>query len=130
MVVADGVATVTIDHPPLNLADATLLPSLRGFVARVRDVGDLAGRIAGLRPEIIAAVKAAAGAAPAPVTQAGLAVENEALTGLFTAEAATLAQKQPAAGAQTRDGNGGSRRSCTPPADRAGGVRGGAAAVR
>lgn len=37
IVVADGVATVTIDNPPLNLSDGTLLPSLRRFVARVRD---------------------------------------------------------------------------------------------
>jgi enoyl-CoA hydratase/carnithine racemase len=35
--VADGVATVTIDNPPLNLLDGTLLPSLRRFVAQVRD---------------------------------------------------------------------------------------------
>lgn len=34
--VADGVAVVTIDNPPLNLSDATLLPSLRRFVAAVR----------------------------------------------------------------------------------------------
>lgn len=39
--VSDGVATVTIDHPPLNLMDAVLLPSLRGFVARVRDDADV-----------------------------------------------------------------------------------------
>ncbi|CCH30439.1 enoyl-CoA hydratase/isomerase family protein [Actinosynnema sp. NPDC047251] len=35
--VADGVATVTLDHPPLNLMDGVLLPSLRGFVRQVRD---------------------------------------------------------------------------------------------
>ncbi|MEZ0156731.1 enoyl-CoA hydratase/isomerase family protein [Streptomyces althioticus] len=35
--VTDGVATVTIDHPPLNLMDGVLLPSLRAFIARVRD---------------------------------------------------------------------------------------------
>jgi enoyl-CoA hydratase/carnithine racemase len=35
--VADGVATVTLDNPPLNLSDGTLLPSLRRFVAQVRD---------------------------------------------------------------------------------------------
>ncbi|AZM59221.1 MULTISPECIES: enoyl-CoA hydratase/isomerase family protein [unclassified Streptomyces] len=39
--VSDGVATVTIDHPPLNLMDAVLLPSLRAFVARVRDDADV-----------------------------------------------------------------------------------------
>lgn len=33
---SDGVATVTLDHPPLNLMDGVLLPSLRGFVNRVR----------------------------------------------------------------------------------------------
>lgn len=35
--VSDGVATVAIDHPPLNLMDGILLPSLRGFINRVRD---------------------------------------------------------------------------------------------
>lgn len=39
--VADGVATVTIDHPPLNLSDGTLLPSLRRFVAEVRNDADV-----------------------------------------------------------------------------------------
>lgn len=34
--VDEGVATVTLDHPPLNLMDGVLLPSLRGFVHRVR----------------------------------------------------------------------------------------------
>ncbi|GAA1857018.1 enoyl-CoA hydratase/isomerase family protein [Myceligenerans crystallogenes] len=33
---SDGVATVTLDHPPLNLMDGVLLPSLRGFLHRVR----------------------------------------------------------------------------------------------
>jgi enoyl-CoA hydratase/carnithine racemase len=32
---SDGVATVTLDHPPLNLMDGVLLPSLRGFINRV-----------------------------------------------------------------------------------------------
>ncbi|GAA3594128.1 enoyl-CoA hydratase/isomerase family protein [Kineosporia mesophila] len=39
--VADGVATVTLDHPPLNLMDGVLLPSLRGFVHQVRDDADV-----------------------------------------------------------------------------------------
>jgi enoyl-CoA hydratase/carnithine racemase len=39
--VADGVATVAIDNPPLNLSDGTLLPSLRRFVAQVRDDADV-----------------------------------------------------------------------------------------
>ncbi|WP_249999091.1 enoyl-CoA hydratase/isomerase family protein [Actinoplanes sp. M2I2] len=39
--VADGVATVTLDNPPLNLSDGTLLPSLRRFVAQVRDDADV-----------------------------------------------------------------------------------------
>lgn len=39
--VSEGVATVTIHHPPLNLMDGTLLPSLRGFVDRVRDDSDI-----------------------------------------------------------------------------------------
>jgi enoyl-CoA hydratase/carnithine racemase len=39
--VADGVATVTLDHPPLNLMDGVLLPSLRGFVRQVRDDADV-----------------------------------------------------------------------------------------
>jgi enoyl-CoA hydratase/carnithine racemase len=34
--VADGVATVSMNHPPLNLMDRVLLPSLRAFVDRVR----------------------------------------------------------------------------------------------
>ncbi|MGZ3144389.1 enoyl-CoA hydratase/isomerase family protein [Lentzea chajnantorensis] len=34
--VADGIATATLDHPPLNLMDGVLVPSLRGFVNRVR----------------------------------------------------------------------------------------------
>lgn len=38
---AHGVATVTIDHPPLNLLDATLIGQLRRFAARVRDDEDL-----------------------------------------------------------------------------------------
>jgi enoyl-CoA hydratase/carnithine racemase len=33
---SNGVATVTLDHPPLNLMDGVLLPSLRGFIYRVR----------------------------------------------------------------------------------------------
>ncbi|MCM3296975.1 enoyl-CoA hydratase/isomerase family protein [Streptomyces pseudogriseolus] len=32
-----GVATVTIDHPPLNLLDGTLIADLMAFSARVRD---------------------------------------------------------------------------------------------
>ncbi|MDO0929894.1 enoyl-CoA hydratase/isomerase family protein [Streptomyces sp. TG1A-8] len=39
--VADGVATVTLDNPPLNLSDGTLLSSLRRFVAQVRDDTDV-----------------------------------------------------------------------------------------
>jgi len=38
---ADGVATVTLDHPPLNLMDGVLLPSLRGFVHAVRTDADV-----------------------------------------------------------------------------------------
>ncbi|MFI9534398.1 enoyl-CoA hydratase/isomerase family protein [Nocardia fusca] len=34
--VADGVAAVSLDHPPLNLMDGVLLPSLRGFAHQVR----------------------------------------------------------------------------------------------
>ncbi len=41
--VTQGVSTVTLDHPPLNLMDAVLLPSLRGFVHQVR--GDSAVRV-------------------------------------------------------------------------------------
>ncbi|GAB6899288.1 enoyl-CoA hydratase/isomerase family protein [Kineosporia succinea] len=36
-----GVATVTLDHPPLNLMDGVLLSSLRGFVHRVRTDADV-----------------------------------------------------------------------------------------
>ncbi|MFJ9161364.1 enoyl-CoA hydratase/isomerase family protein [Streptomyces griseoviridis] len=39
--VENGVATVTLDHPPLNLMDGVLLPSLRGFVNRVRHDTDV-----------------------------------------------------------------------------------------
>lgn len=39
--VADGVATVILDNPPLNLSDGTLLPSLRRFVAQVREDADV-----------------------------------------------------------------------------------------
>lgn len=67
-------------------------------------VDTLATRIARLRPEIIAAVKATVSAAATPITLDGLSAENEALTGLFTADAAALAHRQLAAGAQTRDG--------------------------
>ncbi len=67
-------------------------------------VDSLATRIARLRPGIIAAVKSAIAAAGAPITLEGLSAENAALTSLFTAEAATLAHAQLAAGAQTRDG--------------------------
>ena len=67
-------------------------------------VGSLATRIARLRPEIIAAVKRAVTAAATPITLDGLTLENEALTRLFTADAAALAHKQLAAGVQTREG--------------------------
>ncbi|WP_213814506.1 enoyl-CoA hydratase/isomerase family protein [Glaciihabitans sp. dw_435] len=39
--VSNGVATVTIDNPPLNFSDGVLLPSLRRFVAQVRDDADV-----------------------------------------------------------------------------------------
>lgn len=39
--VTDGVATVTLDHPPLNLMDGVLLPSLRGFIHQVREDADV-----------------------------------------------------------------------------------------
>jgi enoyl-CoA hydratase/carnithine racemase len=39
--VADGVATVTLDHPPFNLMDGTMLASLRAFAHRVRDDADV-----------------------------------------------------------------------------------------
>ena len=39
--VVDGVASVTLNHPPLNLMDGVLLPSLRGFVHRVRSDRDV-----------------------------------------------------------------------------------------
>ena len=67
-------------------------------------VSDLATRIAGLRPEIVAAAKKAVRAARETVTLNGLTIENELMTGLFTAEAAELANALLVAGAQTRDG--------------------------
>lgn len=39
--VSDHVATVTLDHPPLNLMDGVLLSSLRGFVHQVRTDADV-----------------------------------------------------------------------------------------
>lgn len=36
-----GIATVTLDHPPLNLMDGVLLPSLRAFLYRVNDDHDI-----------------------------------------------------------------------------------------
>lgn len=33
----DGVATVTIDHPPLNILDIPLLEDLNRFAGTVRD---------------------------------------------------------------------------------------------
>jgi enoyl-CoA hydratase/carnithine racemase len=93
-----------------QLVDAELAEKY-GLVNRALPAGEidafvdtLAIRIARLRPEIIAAVKRAVTAAAAPVTLEGLVTENAALTSLFTAEAATLAHAQLAAGAQTRDG--------------------------
>jgi enoyl-CoA hydratase/carnithine racemase len=71
---------------------------LDGFVAT------LARRIAGLAPTIVGAVTTAVDAGSAPVTEHGLAVENEALTRLFTGDTAALAHKLLAAGAQTREG--------------------------
>lgn len=67
-------------------------------------VNDLARRIAALRPEIVMAAKTAVYAARSGVDREGLAVENDLMTGLFTPEAAELAHKLLAAGAQTRDG--------------------------
>ncbi|MGC2999120.1 enoyl-CoA hydratase/isomerase family protein [Streptomyces sp. G35A] len=93
-----------------ELVDAELAAAY-GLVDRALPAGELDGfvdtlarRIARLRPEITAAVKAAVDAAAAPVTREGLAVENEALTGLFTPDAAVLARRQLAAGARTREG--------------------------
>ena len=39
--ISGGVATVTLDHPPFNLMDGTLLASLRAFVHRVRNDVDV-----------------------------------------------------------------------------------------
>jgi enoyl-CoA hydratase/carnithine racemase len=39
--IADGVATATLDHPPFNLMDSTLLASLRTFAHRVRHDPDV-----------------------------------------------------------------------------------------
>ncbi|MGK5684810.1 enoyl-CoA hydratase/isomerase family protein [Actinoplanes sp. URMC 104] len=67
-------------------------------------VDSLARRIGALRPEIIAAVKTSVNAAAIPITREKLAVENEMLTPLFSADAAALAHKLLAAGMQTREG--------------------------
>jgi enoyl-CoA hydratase/carnithine racemase len=39
--VSEAVATVTLDHPPFNVMDGTLLASLRAFVHRVKDDADV-----------------------------------------------------------------------------------------
>ena len=39
--VDEGVATVTLNHPPLNLMDGILLPSLRGFLYQVHTDADV-----------------------------------------------------------------------------------------
>jgi enoyl-CoA hydratase/carnithine racemase len=67
-------------------------------------VDSLARRVGALRPEIIAAVKTSVNAAATAITREGLAVENEMLTPLFSADAAALAHKLLAAGMQTREG--------------------------
>lgn len=67
-------------------------------------VTTLATRIASLRPEILAATKAAVNAAATAITTDGLSIENEVLTTLFSPEAALLAHKHLTAGAQTREG--------------------------
>ncbi|RPE77853.1 MULTISPECIES: enoyl-CoA hydratase/isomerase family protein [unclassified Frondihabitans] len=41
VIVLEGVATVTIDNPPLNLSDEVLLPSLRRFITQVRTDDDV-----------------------------------------------------------------------------------------
>jgi enoyl-CoA hydratase/carnithine racemase len=99
-----------LSFPGGELVDAELA-AVHGLVNRAPPAGELDGfvdtlarRIARPRPEITAAVKTVVNAAAAPVTREGLAVENEALTGLFTPDAAVLARKQLAAGARTREG--------------------------
>jgi enoyl-CoA hydratase/carnithine racemase len=72
-----------------------------------RFVTTLAGRIATLGPDIIGAVKTAVSAATVPITERALAAENDALTGLFTADTVALAHKLLAVGVQTREGERG-----------------------
>jgi enoyl-CoA hydratase/carnithine racemase len=54
------VATVTLDHPPLNLMDGVLSPSLRGLVNRVRHDADMRvaaiGRFCQAQPEAVMAI--------------------------------------------------------------------------
>ncbi|MEA9985765.1 enoyl-CoA hydratase/isomerase family protein [Subtercola sp. RTI3] len=67
-------------------------------------VGELALRIASLRPGIIAAAKTAVGASRTPISVEGLSIENKASMSLFTSDSANLAQQQLRAGVQTREG--------------------------
>jgi enoyl-CoA hydratase/carnithine racemase len=67
-------------------------------------VGELALRIASLRPGVIAAAKKAVSASRTPISPEGLGIENEASMSLFTADSAHLAQQQLRAGVQTREG--------------------------
>lgn len=67
-------------------------------------VATLANRIATLSPEVIHAVTTTVGAAAAPISEAGLAAENDAFIALVTADDSVLTHRLLAAGAQTRDG--------------------------
>ncbi|MBL0885258.1 enoyl-CoA hydratase/isomerase family protein [Myceligenerans indicum] len=67
-------------------------------------VGDLAGRIARLRPEVVAAIKAAVNAVASPVPRAAYAVENDGLMTTMGPEVTQRAHDLLAAGIQTREG--------------------------
>ncbi|MET9224580.1 enoyl-CoA hydratase/isomerase family protein [Lentzea sp. NPDC003310] len=67
-------------------------------------VGDLARRMARVRPEVVAAIKATVRAAVPPPSAEPYVVENGFLYSLFTEDMVAGAHEQLAAGVQTREG--------------------------
>lgn len=67
-------------------------------------VDRLARRIARLRPEVVAAIKATVETITPKIPHQTYAVENAALFSLFTYDMVASAHKQLAAGVQTREG--------------------------
>ncbi len=67
-------------------------------------VDTLARRMAKVKPEVVAALKTIVDAAAPPAPHEAYAVENAALYSLFTEDMVEIAQRQLAAGVQTREG--------------------------